>query len=103
SKGDEDEANKQMKRRAAMKSPLARQTELINQGKGRANEMTRKSKLTKESLEAVGIFTEEEIEVILERLDEMPAGDVGHEIHKKAMKANQSTIDAVNKPKEKKE
>ncbi|WVQ00153.1 hypothetical protein [Synechococcus phage MA10] len=102
-KGDEDEANKQMKRRAAMKSPLARQTELINQGKGRANEMTRKSKLTKESLEAVGIFTEEEIEVILERLDEMPAGDVGHEIHKKAMKANQSTIDAVNKPKEKKE
>ena len=102
-KGDEDEANKQMKRRAAMKSPLARQTELINQGKGRANEKTRKGKLTKESLEAVGIFTEDEIEVILERLDEMPAGDVGHEIHKKAVKANQSAVDAVNKPKAKKE
>ncbi|QIN96651.1 hypothetical protein [Synechococcus phage S-N03] len=96
-KGDEEAANKHMKRRTALSSPLAKRTELINQGKGPANEMTRKSKLTKESLEAIGIFTEEEIEVILERLDEMPAGDVGHEIHKKAMKANQSAIDAANK------
>lgn len=43
-----------------------------------------------------------EVEQIDERLDEMPAGDVGHEIHKKAMKANQSAVDAVNKTKDKK-
>ena len=30
-------------------------------------------------------------------MDDMPAGDVGHEIHKKAMAANQSAIDAANK------
>ena len=43
-----------------------------------------------------------EVEQIDERLDQMPAGDVGHEIHKKAMKANQSAVDAVNKTKDKK-
>ena len=211
-RGDEDEANKQMKRRASMASPLGRRTELINQGKGPANEKTRKGKLTKESLEATGLFTEEEIETILEgidvmevykgkhgqsdkeyadsrseggkmisgdskqsgaeythgrrvkaanpgmqpdvggktkpksqgkmdkgtradleyrkanlkkdgknvyealakaysemysaediqeRYDDMPAGDVGHEIHKKAVKANQSAVDAAKKPKSK--
>jgi hypothetical protein len=90
-----------MKRRVALGSPLAKRTELINKGKGPANEMTRKASLKKEELEATGLFSEEEIDVILERLDDMPAGDVGHEIHKKAMKANQSAIDAVNKPKDK--
>jgi len=186
-KGDEEGANKHMKRRTALSSPLAKRTELINQGKGPANEKTRKARsksmkeaysdmymevykgkhgqsdkeymdsrsdagkrisgdskegpasyatrihknspptlpgekpknvpglskgekaelamrkanLKKEELEATGIFTEEEIDVILERLDEMPAGDVGYEIHKKAMKANQSAIDAVNKSKDK--
>ena len=43
-KGDEKEANKQMKRRHAMKSPLSRRNELINQGKGPANEKTRRLK-----------------------------------------------------------
>ena len=43
-----------------------------------------------ESVEAEG-------EELTERLDDMPAGDVGHEVHKKAMKANQSAIDAANK------
>ena len=42
------------------------------------------------------VYAREEIEHLEERLDDMPAGDVGHEIHKKAMKANQSAIDAVN-------
>ena len=42
-------------------------------------------------------------EQIQERLDDMPKGDVGHEIHKKAVKANQSAVDAANKAKTKKE
>lgn len=45
-----------------------------------------------------GKMNEEHLE---ERLDDMPAGDVGHEIHKKAVKANQSAVDAVNAPKKK--
>ena len=98
-KGDGEGATKHMKRRLALGSPLSKRTELINKGKGPANEMTRKASLKKEELEATGLFSEEEIDVILERLDDMPAGDVGHEIHKKAMKANQSAIDAVNKTK----
>ena len=43
-KGDEGEVNKQMQRRLAMKSPLNRRTQLINQGKGPANEKTRRIK-----------------------------------------------------------
>ena len=48
-KGDEEGANKHMKRRGAMKSPSSRQSELINKGKGMANEKTRKSKSMKEA------------------------------------------------------
>ena len=55
----------------------------------------------KSPLKAKMALKKEEVEELSERLDEMPAGDVGHEIHKKAMKANQSAIDAVNKPKKK--
>ena len=36
---------------------------------------------------------------ITERFDDMPKDDVGWEVHKKAVKANQSAVDAVNKPK----
>ena len=54
----------------------------------------------KDAIEDAGAVSEE-VEHLEERLDEMPAGDVGHEIHKKAMKANQSAVDAVNKPKKK--
>ena len=43
-RGDEEGANKHMKRRTALGSPLAKRTELINQGKGPANEMTRKAR-----------------------------------------------------------
>ena len=43
-RGDEEGANKHMKRRTALGSPLAKRTELINQGKGPANEKTRKAR-----------------------------------------------------------
>ena len=43
-KGDGEGATKHMKRRLALGSPLSKRTELINQGKGPANEKTRKAR-----------------------------------------------------------
>ena len=67
-KGDEDEANKQMKRRGAMGSPLGRRTELINQGKGPANEKTRKAR-SKSMKEAYSDVYGEETDI--EKLDSL--------------------------------
>ena len=114
--GDEKETNKQMQRRIAMKNPAGRKNQLMNkeeveqdgpkptpgQAAGAQKNILSKLRLlknkqgeeTKEDKQELALqkarakaFGMKEEKSESERSDAMPAGDVGHDIHKRAVKS----------------